>query len=202
MAVADDLEVLEKSIRHLQVEWEKFFAGVEKKPPNEMKARVETLIRRHANAEIRNNTERFRYQTLQARYNTFNELWAKKLRAREEGRPLGVHGARAHAVPPAPPPPPPPSAAEAAAAARAEARPGGYRVQDVGRDAEAVRRLFDSYVAARTASGEGGAVKFESFQKVIAQQSQRILSEKGGAAVEFRLETRDGKVSLKARSVR
>ena len=79
MALPEDLDALERSIRQIQIEWDKFFGGIEKKPPNDMKTRLEALIRRHANAEIRNNTERFRYQTLTARYNTLNELWSKKL---------------------------------------------------------------------------------------------------------------------------
>ena len=86
MALPEDLEQIDRSIRQLQIEWEKFFGGVERKPPNELKARVEALIRAHANAEIRNNTDRFRYQNLSARYNTFNEMWGKRLRALEEGR--------------------------------------------------------------------------------------------------------------------
>ena len=45
-------------------------------------------------------------------------------------------------------------------------------------------------------------MKFESFQKLITQQATRILSEKGAQAVDFRLETKDGKVSLKAKPVR
>ena len=45
-------------------------------------------------------------------------------------------------------------------------------------------------------------MKFESFQKLIAQQASRILTEKGGQAVDFRLETKDGKVSLKAKVVK
>ena len=64
------------------------FNGQEKKPPSEIQAQVETLVRRYSNAEIRNNGERFRYQGLAARYTTFNELWQKKLRAREEGKRL------------------------------------------------------------------------------------------------------------------
>src|SRR6187397_2410829 len=88
-------------IRQVQIEWEKFFGGVEKKPPMDTKARVEALIRKYAYAEIRNNTERFRYQTLSARYATFNELWNKRLRAIEEGRPVGLHGVHErHAAPP------------------------------------------------------------------------------------------------------
>src|SRR4029450_10311689 len=92
--------MLEKQIRQLQVEWDKFFAGIEKKPPNDLKTKTEALIRRHANAEIKNNTERFRYQSLTAKYTTLNELWSKRLRAREEGKPGGVHGREAGMLPP------------------------------------------------------------------------------------------------------
>ena len=188
MALEDDLSQLETSIRHLQIEWDKFFGGVERKPPTDLKSRVEAMIRKHANAEIRNNTERFRYQNLTARYNTLNELWTKRLRALEEGRPMGLHGSK---IPHAPPPPPPPPAAR---------RPSEYRLRRPD-DTEVVRELFDQYQQARALAGEG-AVKFESFQKVIAQQASRILTEKGGQAVEFRVETKDGKVSLKAKAVK
>jgi hypothetical protein len=76
------------------------------------------------------------------------------------------------------------------------------RVKDPAGDAEAVRTLFDRFVEARKAAGDSGAVKFESFQKIISQQATRILSEKGAQAVDFRLETKDGKVSLKAKPVK
>jgi hypothetical protein len=159
--INDDLDILERSFRQLQIEWEKFFGGVEKKPPTDLRARVEALIKKYAYAEIRNNGERFRYQTLSTRYATFNELWNKRMRAIEEGRPMGIHGVFERKV--APPPvyaPPPPAA------------------------------------------GEAAPVKFESFQKIISQQAARILTEKGAQAVDFRLETKDGKVSLKAKPVK
>ena len=194
MALPEDLDQIDKAIRQLQIEWEKFFGGVERKPPNDLKARVEALIRMHANAEIRNNTERFRYQNLTARYNTFNEMWGKRLRALEEGRVMGMHGQHAQA----PPPPPRPERA----APRAAAGGGEVRIQDPDRDSEAVRSLFDRFLEERAKTGESGAVKFEGFRKLIAQQASRILSEKGGQAVSFRLETKDGKVSLKAKALK
>jgi hypothetical protein len=193
MAVNEDLDQIDKAIRQLQIEWEKFFGGVERKPPTDLKARVEALIRKHANSEIRNNTERFRYQNLSARYNTFNEMWGKRLRALEEGRVMGLHGSHAQA----PPPPPRPE--------RAPARAGGgseVRIQDPERDSEAVRSLFDRFLEERQKTGESGSVKFEGFRKLIAQQASRILNEKGGQAVSFRLETKDGKVSLKAKALK
>lgn len=196
-----DLDTLERMLRQLQIEWEKFFGGVEKKPPNELRTRVDQLVKKYAYAEIRNNGERFRYQTLSSRYATFNELWNKRLRAIEEGRPLGLHGIHERHAPP-PPPPPPPVPAAAAARAAAASGSGEVRVKDPARDAAAMKSLFDRFVAARQAAGESGPVKFESFQKVISQQAARILSEKGAQAVDFRLETKDGKVSLKAKPVK
>jgi hypothetical protein len=201
VGVPEDLDLLEKSIRQLQIEWEKFFGGVERKPPNDLRGKVEALIRRHANAEIRSNSERFRYQNLTARYSTFNELWNKRLRALEEGRPVGLHG-RVAAPPPAPAPPPAVAADASRAVARAGSRGGEIRIKDPVREAAALRGLFESFVEARKQAGETASVKFENFQKLIAQQAQRILKEKGGQAVDFRLETKDGKVSLKAKAVK
>jgi hypothetical protein len=193
LGLEEDLALLENSMRQLQIEWEKFFGGVERKPPTDLKSRVETLIRKYAYGEMRNNTDRFRYQTLTARYNTFNELWTKRLRALEEGRVAGLHGPKAAAAA---------VSAPAAPAAKRPAAPGQVRVQDPQGDTEAVRTLFNSFLEVRKQAGESGAVKFESFQKIVTQQAARILAEKGAQAVEFRLETKDGKVSLKARPVK
>ena len=94
MPLAEDLDRLETAIRQLQVKWDLFFSGAEKKPPVDLQAQVEQVVRRYANQEIRNNGERFRYQGLTARFTTFSELWQKRLRAREEGKVFGMHGLR------------------------------------------------------------------------------------------------------------
>jgi hypothetical protein len=199
--VTEDLDQIEYGIRQLKIEWDKFFGGVERKPPNEFRQRLETLMRRYAAGELRNSGDRFRYQQLVSKYNTFSELWNKRLRAMEEGRPLGLHGRQLaihEAVYPEPVPPPPAPEPES----RAAGRSGEVRVVSAASDVEAVRDLFGRFMEARQQTGEAGAVKFESFQKLIAQQTSRILSEKGAQAVDFRLETKDGKVSLKAKAVR
>jgi hypothetical protein len=193
VALPDDLDRLDVAIRQLQVKWDLFFNGQEKKPPADLQAQVEALIKRYANTEIRNNGDRFRYQSLCARYTTFNELWQKRLRAREEGKPFGIHGLRAERMPP-PAPPPPPRAATAA--------PADVRVSDPSRDVAAVRVLYERFVEERRQAGEAHAPAFDSFRDLIARQTERIRAEKGAHAVDFRLETRNGKVSLKARVVK
>jgi hypothetical protein len=195
MALPDDLDRLDVTIRQLQVKWDLFFNGQEKKPPSDLQSQVEGLVRRYANVEIRNNGDRFRYQSLCARYTTFNELWQKRLRAREEGKPFGVHGLRAEQLPP--PAPPPPRVPRAAAPASGE-----IRVTDASHDSAAVRALYERFVEERTRAGEASAPVFENFRDLISQQTERIRAEKGAQAVDFRLETRNGKVSLKARIVK
>jgi hypothetical protein len=76
-----------------------------------------------------------------------------------------------------------------------------YRVRDAAADVESVRALFERFAAARKETGEP-PVKYESFQKLIGTQASKILSDKGALAVNFRIETRDGKVSLKAKAVK
>ena len=200
MALQEDLDRLDVAIRQLQVKWDLFFNGAEKKPPADLQSQVEALVRRYANTEIRNNGERFRYQSLSARFSSFNELWQKRLRSREEGKAFGVHGLRADQLPP--PPPPAAPVRTAAAGAPGGAPPGEIRVSDPSHDTTAVRALYERFVEERRRAGETRAPAFESFRDLIGKQTSRIRAEKGAQAVDFRLETKDGKVSLKARIVK
>jgi hypothetical protein len=195
VSLSDDLAQLEHSIRILQIEWGKFFGGVEKQPPLKLKAKVEELIRKYAFGQIQNATDRFRYQTQSARYSSFSEMWNRRLRALEEGRPIqGVRPPRPLAGPPA----------VAGPTARSEASRVAepVRVGSSTGGETAVRTLFERFVEARRASGESAPVKYESFEKLINQQAARLRANKGAQAVDFRLETKDGKVSLKAKPVR
>jgi len=201
-SINEDLDYLDKSIRQLQIEWEKFFGGMEKKPPMDLKAKVEIVVRRYAGTEMRNNTERFRYQNLTARYNTFNELWQKRLRALEEGRVMGMHGARSAAPSHMPPPPEPTPAARAAARAARPPAADGFRIENPKGDTVQVRALYRQFVDERKKVGETAAVSYDNFERLISQQATKILTEKGAAAVDFRIENKDGKVSLKAKPVK
>jgi len=193
VALQEDLDRIDVMLRQLHVKWDLFFNGAEKKPPSELQTQVETLIRRHSNAEIRNNGDRFRFQGLTARYTTFNELWQKKLRAREEGRLYGMHGLKAEKMTPPGP---------ALNLSFKPEAPQEFRVSDPARDTAAVRALYERFVEERKRVGETQAPAFDSFQALIGKQAEKIRSEKGAQAVDFRLETKDGKVSLKAKVVK
>jgi hypothetical protein len=190
-SIAEDLDKLSSSIRQLQVKWDMFFSGVDKRPPSELQRNVEKLIRQYAFSEISNNTERFRYQTLTARFNTFNELWQKRLRAREEGKAFGVHGLKADQLPP-PEPPGSPGAAR---------RPAEFRVGNPDDDDASVRALYERFVEERQKTGEGSP-GYDSFRELIGKQTSKILEGKSDQAVQFRLDLKDGRVALKAKVVK
>lgn len=206
-ALEEDLTKIEEGIFKLQKEWERFFSGQERKAPFESKQRLDRLVRRYVGLEIRNNVERFRFQSLTAKYNTLADLWNRKLRAIEEGRPLSsvqlkqVREAEALAAPEVPLVP----VVQSAPGSRSVLTPGPgrseVRLSTLRDDDQGVKDLFEQFRAARASVGES-EVKYESFKKLIAQQRARLLEEKDAVAVDFRIALQDGKVALKAKPVR
>ncbi len=208
-ALEDDLSRIEEGTFKLQKDWDRFFSGQERKAPFEAKQRLDRLIRKYIGVEIRNNVERFRFQSLTARYNTLSDLWNRRLRALEEGKPLtSSQLSKVREVAEASP-----SVGAAVAAAvgagavagprsevsvpvRSEVRLSTLREDDAG-----VRDLYEQFRSARASVGES-EVKFDSFKKLIAQQRARLLDEKDAVAVDFRVALKDGKVALKAKPVR
>ena len=205
-AVEEDLAKIEEGIFKLQKEWDRFFSGQERKAPFEARQRLDRLVRRYIGVELRNNIERFRFQSLTAKYNTLSDLWNRKLRAIEEGRPLSsvqlkhVREAEAEATATASAPVAAPSAGSKSMQSSAPAR-AEVRLSTLREDEQGVKDLYEQFRAARASVGES-EVKFESFRKLIAQQRSRLLEEKDAVAVDFRVALQNGKVALKAKPVR
>jgi len=106
-----EMRALEAEMKRLEAEYNMFFAGRLPRLPWERKARVELLVRNHDRVESRNTADRFRFQTIQARFIKFLELWDRQLRDREEGgRPKGKRGRSKGAQPAAPDSPSPANA--------------------------------------------------------------------------------------------
>ena len=81
-----DLRTLEAELRQLEAEYNMYFAGRLPRPPVETRARVLGHIKRIDRLQLTNYAERFRFTTLQTRYQTFVDLWDRGLRSREEGK--------------------------------------------------------------------------------------------------------------------
>ncbi len=80
----DDLTNLEDWLRRLKVEYDVYFNGHRKKPPEDLKSRVEKLVKRLSEAQNMSCQDRFRYNTLIARYYVYRDRWRRIMMAREQ----------------------------------------------------------------------------------------------------------------------
>src|SRR5688500_5819195 len=103
----EEIDRLEEDIRRLKNKFDQFFAGIQKMPPTTDRRNLEAFIHELSKQNFRDNTRRFRFNTLLTRYNQYREMWARRMREREEG-PLDFKRRQAalEAEPAAPPPSP------------------------------------------------------------------------------------------------
>lgn len=184
--VEQELQKLEADLRQLEAEYNMYFSGRLPKPPWETRARVEKVVKMMDRAYIQNTGDRFRFQTLQSRFQTFLDLWDKGLRAREEGRP-GPFGQ-----------PPPKKAPEKRAPDDGIVHVAAFR--DPVREAEKLEQLYDSLSQARQQSGEQ-QIPFHKFAELVKSQVKK-LRDSGSSEVAFRVAVKDGKVNLTARALK
>ncbi|MCX6542869.1 MAG: hypothetical protein NTV05_00455 [Acidobacteria bacterium] len=183
-----DFGLLEAELRKLESEYNMFFAGRLPRPPWETRATVQTVLKRLERAlHIQGAyAERFRFQTIQARYATFTDLWDRGLRAREEGRPGPFVAPR-----------------------RREAetsQPADDRIVHVTLFAEPIveadrlHELYNRLTEVRRELGEA-QIPFHKFAGLIRDQVSSI-QQRGAPEVAFRLAVRGGKLSFTARGLK
>jgi len=185
-SIEKDLQRLEVELKQLEAEYNMFFSGRLPKPPWETRARVEAMVTQYDRAYIPNTGDRFRFSTLQSRYQTFIDLWDRGMRAREEGRPGPFAQKR------------PTAAAEPKRPEDRILHVAAFR--DPVREVEKLTELYESLTEARRELGEQ-AVPFHKFAELVKNQVKK-LRETGSPEVAFRVAVKDGKVNLTARALK
>lgn len=176
-ALAESLDQLQRDIRQLQIDFERFFNGGLPLPPEELRNRIQTQLRNLRNTNITAAVDSFRLNDLEARYNSYNEMYNRRLRDQEEGR---THQKVIAFV----------------EKQRFDPRGGIVFGSDI--DSEAAEALYHGL-----ASGPGDGPKFDldSFQTYLRRQTEAIRQKTGCDEVQFRVAEEDGKLKLKARPV-
>jgi len=182
----EQLTRLEDDIRRLRVEFDIFFNGAAKRPPYDTKGRVETLLKRLGDDRTLTYAQRYRYNSLTARYNAFRDLWRRTMQGREEGR-------------------------DPASAARANARketkieiePVSISCRDPHKEIEVVKNLYSSLIEAKQKCGEPTeGFSFPKFHRLVAQKADGLKEKSGCERVMFSVSVEDGHVSFKAKADR
>jgi hypothetical protein len=185
--VQKDLLALAAGLKQLEAEYNMFFSGRQPRPPWETRNRVAALVKKWDRGYIQSAGDRFQFDTLQRRFQTFVDLWDRGLRSREEGR----------AGPFAQPPP---------KHVRKEPKaPEGKVVhvtafQDPMREMDKLHSLYDSLMDARREAGDD-VVPFHRFAALVKDQVAKVQST-GVPEVAFRVAVVDGKVNFTVRGAK
>ena len=180
----EQLTRLEEDIRKLRVEFDIFFNGASKRPPYDTKGRVETLLKRLGDDRTLTYAQRYRYNSLAARYNAFRDLWRRTMQGREEGR-------------------------DAVSAARASVKqdhltslpPVAFVCTDAHKDVAVVKDLYESLLDAKQKCGESiEGLSFPQFHRLVASKSDGLKERHGCERVRFLVSVEDGHVSFKAKA--
>ena len=186
--IAHDLNQLNADLRQLEAEYNMFFAGRLPRPPWETRKRVEALLKRWDRRRIDTSVDRFRFQTLQARFAKFAELWDRGQRAREEGRP----GPFAQ---------PPPKDDKPKRTDHHDTRVVHVTAfRDPVREMDKLHALYDSLMDARKEAG-GDTVPFHRFAALVKDQVAKF-KESGSSEVAFRVAVAQGQVTFTARGLK
>jgi hypothetical protein len=181
-----DLEILEADLKRLEAEYNMFFAGRLPRPPWETRGRVAAMVRRLDNTHIPNTGWKFRFNSLQSRFQTFSDLWDRGLKAREEGRP----GPFANLKPPTDQRPKRP----------ADRILHVTTFSDPMREMDKLQDLYENLAEARREVGED-AIPFHKFADLIKTQVG-AMRQKGVPEVAFRVAVKHGKVAFTARPMK
>jgi hypothetical protein len=178
----EQLARLEEDVRRLKVEFDIYFNGAAKRPPYDTKGRVETIIKRLADDRTLTFAQRYRYNSLVARYSSFLQLWRRTMQEREEGRGPALRQERA--------------AREAAAEA-----PRTFVCADARKDVATVKSLFETLVEAKRRCGEAtDDLSCARFHRMIAEKAEALKTRSGCERVHFSVGVKEGRVSFKAKA--
>ena len=81
----DECAALEDEVEELKAKYEMYFLGVEKREPNRWREETRKKVLRIKEKFTRNTGLRFRIQSLHARYLSYERMWLRAAREREEG---------------------------------------------------------------------------------------------------------------------
>ncbi len=178
--IEEDLEPrfdrLDRRIQQLKVDFNRYFAGDLPLPPTPLRDEIEAELRRLRGVNLRRTVDSFRFGSLEAQFNSYSEMFSRRLRAREEGK----------------------------VAVRPTARQAPGHDVDAGvvvgskLEPDAVEALFQGLVHRNP---RGATMDLDTFRTYLQRQVSQIRDKTGCTAVQFRVVTEEGKVKLKAKPV-
>ena len=186
MANADeDLTILEHKLNALKLDYERYFLGTRPREPVMARQEVQKTVITWANTPIQNTAVRFKFNSINSRYQAMKRQWDNILRQMEAGTyKRDVFKANIRRPGAAPP--------------KSDRKRRGRGVTSI----RAGSQLIDSYLDAAQACGQNvKGLTAKRLQAVVDKQTAALKKRMGCKDVSFRVVVQEGKVKLKASPV-
>jgi hypothetical protein len=175
------LDRFEDSVNRLKLDYDIFFNGGAERIPQTAHDAVSLDLKRLFAVGAFTYAQRYRLNSLAARFSSYNALWQRNLRAIEQGRKPGY---------------------TPTLEARDRLRSDVDVVIGSANDNGSIDKLLQAFCDAKDLAGQSGAVDPMAFERLITSKLSQIQHEKSCGAVIFTVSIEDGKVHLKTKPKR
>jgi hypothetical protein len=178
--LAEELDEMDQGIVELQVLYEKYFLGIDRRPPDRERKVVSDRMRTLKTTYVKNTALKFRLHTLFAKLISFERMWDRTLREMEDGTyHRDVFKAKLHAN---------------RGEQKQQQQASSFHIPE-----DKLRKLYDTYVVARQRTGESVAgLTYDAVASKIRSQVPELLAKHKANNVEFKVVIKGGKAVLKA----
>lgn len=173
-AIEQELDIIENTIRELHMSYERYFMGIERRPPEQGREALGLVLRRLSNRHLTQTDLRFRYQMLATRYHNYCANWDRLMKDIEDGKFVRQLQKLRTAT-----------GASTPAAAKPTAEAKSPRSE--------VDQIYEQL------SAQGNAVDRQQIAAFLEKQRAALSQKLGGREVEFVVVTEEGKAKIKAR---
>jgi hypothetical protein len=181
----EDLQLLGIKVKQLKLDYEQYFSGSRPREPAQLRSEIQKAIIMYSSTPIKNTALRFKFTSINSRFQAFKRQWDVTLRRIAEGTyERHVFKANLHER------------------ERGKKSEPPLAASGKSRSAEGPD-LFEAYREATRSCGQNVSnLTPEKLQSVIRRQEAQLKERLGCKKVKFRVEVQDGKVKLKASAVR
>jgi len=212
LTVEEEIKKIDTDITKLKIQFDLYFGGSVPKPPTDQRDALDKQLKK-LQFNLKSSGDRFLYNSVLNKFNAYTELWMKQLRVKEEGvhlHPLarrhahqaGASGAANGGSRPPAPPPAPGAARRRAPQAPGQAQDPSWRIPTNRRDDAALKKLYDHFIAAKDRVGDQKKPSFDSFAREIARHTAAIKGQVNCETIDFKIYSKDNKVSIKAKPLK
>jgi len=177
--VEQTLSELEHHIQRLKIEYDQYFMGALRREPTLLRGKIQRTLTKYTNEPPRNTLQKFRFNQLMAKFQSYRSMWGRSLREIEAGT-YKRHRFKAQL-----------HESEAAEEKPPEKGPAQSGPSPVD-------KLYDALADARKRTGESAPLDREKLAALVQQQTAALRKKHGAARIGFKVVIEGKKAKLRA----